>query len=1077
MRRLAACAFVAFALGCSAEPSARAARSPLIAESELRAVFASPARWRYHPREAAAMLATQPLEGGAVLFAGERGERWQTGPAAISRAAARLAPEPLVAILRPGQGSWLFVGRSGTGYEAREPLGPFVRSSAPVDMLERVAAAGSTIVGVRRDGGLVRSADAGATWRRVGPDAARFSDVALGDRGRGVALAVPEKLFGSEDEGLTWQALAVPSVGALDLHRDQKAGLVVRSVLGPHRLDAAHDKKLVPLARRIEPHRFALGVGLARGPDASALAQRRAFVTGGDYVEASREKAKTARQTRAWRLVLGRFDGSLRTRPLPLASGCNEVRLAGFGRSLALACARQGGRGGQILELSLSRDGGDSFEIRSLRAEGKLEELRMAVGADGELLVTGICPSHDADKGCSPRGVFRMLQTRSAAKRQGVSRPEGQAELVPSATPTLDGAAEALAFSVDGRIAYAAGLRNKNGQPALFVSRDGGRSFETRDLSLATSDDSDSDSDGEVFGVPTATSMSIDLSPAEDESMALIVKSGQSSTLIVTDEDGRVSSRARPPEQDVLIGAAGSRALALSPASRRAWESLDGGVSWDPIGRLPADLCPEDASCEVPLVCRSVGCVVGDELSRIGWRGQGDDDLGVLSPADASATDLFDRKLSAPLACTLAEGPWQPLERVDRMPDAHRAMLGKAAWFAVGQDAARAAVWTVSAPLSGHGRMETTPLLAAVARPEMYAYRALPNVEGIAALRYRVPEARPGETRLLELEVAWHNLLEGRLGRGRLSDAGAYQAGDYRRGDGRSQEARPDLLSIASGGLYVRIHHAAKDQQPTFFFDGKRVATVPAVSWPELEGEGHEAEMIHVDGKHVPVRFIGRGSAIARAGQSADRSVFSAYTTGLPAAEDFELAQDWGLSYVDGRAALLVGQRDLTGTLAATWLYPIRASGPVVDAPIAAPTQRDSAERPTRCSPEQRATSPRVVAPYLPGTRHAVVIADAVEPLRVLLTGAAVMHGTPDAACVAAFEAEIVAIDTTTVTENERAIIPLAELDAAWLFRLLPATGEEPRVEARRMSCRFDPNLEVPAEVYQAPGTVIRRRP
>jgi hypothetical protein len=271
------------------------------------------------------------------------------------------------------------------------------------------------------------------------------------------------------------------------------------------------------------------------------------------------------------------------------------------------------------------------------------------------------------------------------------------------------------------------------------------------------------------------------------------------------------------------------------------------------------------------------------------------------------------------------------------------------------------------------------------------------------------------------------------------------------------------------------VHHAAKDQQPTFFFDGKRIKTVPAASWPELEGEGHETEMVRVDGKHVPVRFIGRGSAIARAGQSGDTPAFSAYTTGLPAAEDFELAQDWGLSYVDGRAALLVGQRDPSGTFAATWLYPIRASGPVVDAPIAVPTQRDSGERPARCSPVQRATSARVVAPYLPGTRHAIVIADAVEPLRVMLTGAAVMHGTPDAACVAAFEAEIVAIDTTTVTENERAIIPLAELDASWLFRLLPATGEEPRVEARRMSCRFDPNLEVPIEVYQAQGTVIRR--
>src|SRR6185295_20355304 len=159
------------------------------------------------PSAAAPLFSRAELADGRVLLAGERGERWLVDPKrGRAEAASRLAPETLVAILRSETG-FLFVGASGGGYEATQPLGPFVRSSAPLDPLVRLSAAGRTILGVRRDGKLARSADAGSSWQVTGPSDVLFSDVELGATGRGLALGLPEQLWETADAGLNWKKL------------------------------------------------------------------------------------------------------------------------------------------------------------------------------------------------------------------------------------------------------------------------------------------------------------------------------------------------------------------------------------------------------------------------------------------------------------------------------------------------------------------------------------------------------------------------------------------------------------------------------------------------------------------------------------------------------------------------------------------------------------------------------------------------------------------------------------------------------------------------------------------------------
>jgi hypothetical protein len=114
--------------------------------------------------------------------------------------------------------------------------------------------------------------------------------------------------------------------------------------------------------------------------------------------------------------------------------------------------------------------------------------------------------------------------------------------------------------------------------------------------------------------------------------------------------------------------------------------------------------------------------------------------------------------------------------------------------------------------------------------------------------------------------------------------------------------------------------------------------------------------------------------------------------------------------------------------------------------------------------------------PFQGGTRHPVVVTDSSEPMRVLLTGQAVMYGTSQEPCVAAFDAEVVSIDPNVGTpEQERAIILTDDLEHSWLFRTTYGTNGEPSIEYRLMSCRFDPTLEPPPEIFSLPGTKVRR--
>jgi len=306
-----------------------------------------------------------------------------------------------------------------------------------------------------------------------------------------------------------------------------------------------------------------------------------------------------------------------------------------------------------------------------------------------------------------------------------------------------------------------------------------------------------------------------------------------------------------------------------------------------------------------------------------------------------------------------------------------------------------------------------------------------------------------------------------------VGDGGAYAPGDFGRGAHGQQEADPALLSIAEGGIYLRIHHAPADNQPTLFFDGQRVDSVPVVTWPTVAVRGTHSEMAHVDGEHVPLLLVGRGSGVVRATLRDGKQELEAFANGALDPARFGLAQSSNIAYSGLRAGQVIETFDSASARAEAKLFLFRARGDVLDAPIDVPTQLSIPEKVERCSAAVEASTPRIVAAPYPGTRHPVIVSDGGDAPQTFLTSYAVMHGTPAAPCVSTFDGEPVAADGVA-TPTTRVLLPLGDLTHSYIFRA-SVQGSDVRLEYHPISCKLDPAAEVPQELYRAPGTLVPR--
>ena len=270
--------------------------------------------------------------------------------------------------------------------------------------------------------------------------------------------------------------------------------------------------------------------------------------------------------------------------------------------------------------------------------------------------------------------------------------------------------------------------------------------------------------------------------------------------------------------------------------------------------------------------------------------------------------------------------------------------------------------------------------------------------------------------------------------------------------------------------------HGPDAPQQTWFLDGRKLVQLPPVTWPEAPHPNGFDEMIQVGGEHFAFYMMERSSGMLRASLVSGSWDISAMTLGVPNPKIFGLDQVGRISYRGTEPGLYLEVRDPTQGARAQ-LFAFGSSSKIVDAPLAAPTQRDLSDPPRRCSVAERKNTGRLYARTQPGTRHPVLIRDPMEPFRVMVTDAAVMFGTHDRPCAAVLDAKLESTEESSNNPRESALLPLSDLAHSWLFRSVKGRSpERPLSQYRMMNCRFDPTAEVPESVYRVAGTRVRRR-
>lgn len=330
----AICAALLFP-ACGAPPSSVAAPSPAASAPETPASGkAPPSGWDYHPKTAARLRARLTLPDGRWLLAGDGGERWIADPAAgTASAAPTLAAENLVAIAALPSGSFGFVGETGTLHVAKDPIGPFDEVVRADPAVVQVHGQGEKLIGVRGDGTLVRSTDAGRSFVPMRYEGGRVFDAAVAADGRTLLLAAPEQLWQSAD-GVSFERREGGGLGIFQVGLDpagdpaargMRGGLIWRS--GSKELQAS---ALVPFTSDYD-----LLTDPLPGSSAAALASGGAAVVGADYFGA----IEPAKEGGRWSLAVGGLLGRARqVVPIEGSEECGRMLVTASQESVVIAC-------------------------------------------------------------------------------------------------------------------------------------------------------------------------------------------------------------------------------------------------------------------------------------------------------------------------------------------------------------------------------------------------------------------------------------------------------------------------------------------------------------------------------------------------------------------------------------------------------------------------------------------------------------------------------------------------------------------------------------------------------------------
>ncbi len=979
----------------------------------------SPGVYLYRPRAGDVRDATERRVASYHVVLGNSGQRWLRGKKGELVAAQQLAPEPLIEVGKSdGELPYWYLGQSGRVYRSATVLGVFDAESVttPPEVLVRVTTGSGVILGVNVGGRLLRSVDQGQSWSQVNV-AGRVVDAALLPSGVGLVLTSPETYHQTRDAGATWEPILVNPFGGLRLEPEE-GGIDALGVLGRRRWTPERPTEFKPNSRNpthpeVDPTR------LQRFASANAITNGSAVLDQHFYQEVESLGSEVV----LWR---GKVTEVLERAPVAV-NGCREPHLSGGRDALFLICGAIPGKV-SLLRVYKSTDEGKNFveEPYKLRGDGNWLTV---LPWRGHFVWTGICDPEAEPTGCVPSGVYR-------AQPSGDKTAFHELRLL-----GLSGVALAMTVApVSGRL-LVFGATNKGDELTLYAGDDPAAPFELsplRDVRL-----------------PRSSGAMVVSRPAWGEDgyvAATVMETRNGNTqLVVADEQGQVLHVRPGPNNGNHVSGVGMRALAVDARSSEIWESVDGGERWQTLGRAPTEFCPSARQqiCDVSLACFAQGCLLGDQLTRLGWSGQS----GQL---DAPPELVFPKpkvELQTPIVCRVTDDAGWKVVPGGQIPEATGAALGDVDWFTHHVDWAKASVsaYEMDYAVGDNATLREEVVFERQADPAKWVVFSSSQTEGVAALRGKVDGGA--------LDVAWRNLFRSTKTHRwplRANQASATDRWTHTPTRALARAGQPGLLSIAAGGIFVRPGIDERLAKTWLVRENGATRELPPLIWTEIAATGR-TEMSQVGETPLALKLFRNGSALVRARPFDDVWQLGAVSVGVDEPGRFNLHQSYDLGYYQGQPHYHLWQ---VGETSEAWLFPLQEQGPVLGQPIAAATQATLGpeDEPQVCDAEAR-KSARVVAPAEGKTMHPIVVRHNSEPTKLYLTRNAVLYGLRDEACVAVYEGEAV---VRTKSEEAQVLVRPERGQPSWMFRR--AAGE-PAFEYRPITCEFDVNEPIPSDV------------
>jgi hypothetical protein len=973
------------------------------------------ALWLFEPKLPPGPSFRIPLAQGGWLAFDELGVRSELDASGRLRGVPMGAPERLVGARKLGE-QFVALGLSGRVYVADEALLPWSLASAPDEPFVSAALGGSDIaplfLGVRENGELYLSRDLGRHWSAWASDRF-FYDVYADDHGGLLLQSLPEAWFrftpetGLEELGVTF--------GGSRRSRRTPEGVVFEGRASNFRWDGHALQRLLSSP--------------PEGPASPAPARLSRFARASDLGKLGSLDGATGQVfllvpdgPKAMQAFYGALAEPLVRLPIELNGPCSPERVAVSNQELWVLCADSKRALDPTFSLYASFDGGRAFlpVFSSQRGEGPA--LRVAAGPSGQAALYGLCSIADADRGCEAHGLWTVAQAPQKAPASGLEQVP-----IPELEAPLD-----FAFAGDGALfaVYQHGDDNHLWLYRVAPLRRSGQgsalNAEVRALDLSRR-----------FRLEPAPAVRARLFPGSGPAMGLSLETGERRKVLALDAELNVWGFGDVPSTASDVGGAGLRVLALDSRSGEVWESQSAGLDFAPQA-LPLGI--EPGQTESPAVaCSERGCLLGADLIRSGWGGTQD-----FEPRADRRTGESPSQSLAPIQCRRRARPSEAVLGLASIPTAHDAARGNVAWSQVAVDPVRAQVSVFQARY-GEEYPERLELLPPSLEPDRVALFTSEQVEGSAALRYRLPGT--GGAFIDQVEVAWDNRMEDTLRRETLTlpqlspeqraQLFATRLNDYEFSSSGAAEAKPWLLSVSGKVVYLGWHGRPETKDDVIVAGdqaGGRLLSVPA-SLAQALSARTPVEVVNLAGEDA-FFVMDEASRLLR------------FPSPLGGLTDFRLAPEPGRRHLLSSATIayrgsvpqfstLIAQNE--GDFFRSYQLSIAdARSGRTGASTRVPVLSDVGDRLRACTLNERRSTHRGIVPAFPEDARAIEVELSPGIRKKMSLVRAVVQGTITNPCVATLEAEDAG---ETRSASPRALIDLRQGAVSWLFEA-PRSGD-----------------------------------